>query len=151
MRRAGLAAAGCLACLGVFAADSWGVAPASRVQSETLQMPRGRATAKFSISALASRTYDVTVTATASSVIGVTMNEGIGTRWTLDTLHGQDCHTRAGRAICVLHFAAGGNPGGTWTAVVRKTSIPAASVQVSVVFEPCLGVYRATECAGGAA
>jgi hypothetical protein len=113
-------------------------------------MPRGRATETFSISALAYRTYDVTVTATASSVIGVTMNEGFA-RWTLNTLHGQDCHTRAGRAICVLHFAAGGNPGGTWTAVVRKTSIPAASVRVSVVFEPCLGVYRATECAGGAA
>lgn len=151
MRRVGVAAVGCLACLGVFAAHSWGVAAASRAQSETLRLPRGRATETFSISALANRSYDVTLTATASSVIGVTMNAGFA-RWTLNSLHGQYCHTSAGRAVCVLHFAAGGNPGGTWTAVVRKTSIPAASVRVSVVFSRCVGDYRSTDpCASSAA
>ena len=46
--------------------------------------------------------------------------------------------------MCLLHFAAGGNPGGMWSAVVRKTSIPAATLQVSVVFSRCRGDYRPT-------
>ena len=133
MRRACLAAAGCIACLCVFAAGSWAAVTASRSQSKTLQMPRAPATQRFSVSASAHDAYDVSVTAPASSLISVTM-QGAGFRWTLKTPHGQGCHTRAGRAVCVLHFAAGGNQGGTWTAVVHKASVPAASVRVSVVF-----------------
>jgi hypothetical protein len=62
------------------------------------------------------------------------MNTIAGTRSTLGTLHDQGCRTTAGQALCVLHFAEGGTPGGAWTVVVRKTSIPAARVKVSVVF-----------------
>jgi hypothetical protein len=150
MRRAGLAAAGCVACLGVFAADSWAGAAAGSVQNKTLRMPRGRATDTFSVSALGHRTYNVTVTATAASTISLTM-EGAGFRWTLNTRDGQDCRTRAGRAVCALRFAAGGNPGGIWTAIVRKTSVPAVSVRISVVFNRCEGEYRAAGACGSAA
>jgi hypothetical protein len=128
--------AGCFSCLGLLATDGWGVTrvPAGQAQNATLRMPRGQATKRFAISALASHSYDVTVTAPATAAVAVTMNEGVGTRWTLDSLHGQGCHTSAGRATCLLHFAAGGNPGGTWTGVVHKTSILAVRVKVSIAF-----------------
>jgi hypothetical protein len=136
MRARAIALAGGLSCLGVFAVSSLAATtvPAGHVQSATLHLPRGPATKRFAISALASHTYDVTVTAPATAAVAVTMNTIAGTRSTLGTLHDQGCRTTAGQALCVLHFAEDGTPGGTWTVVVRKTSIPAARVKVSVVF-----------------
>ena len=136
MRARAIALACGLGCLGVFAVGSLAATTvgAGHVQSATLHLPRGQATRRFAISALASHTYDVTVTAPAQAAVAVTMNTVAGTRSTLDTLHDQGCRTSAGQVLCVLHFAEGGTPGGTWTVVVRKTSIPAARVKVSVVF-----------------
>jgi hypothetical protein len=136
MRARTLAVAGELVCLCAFAASSLAATPvpAGQVQSATLHLPRGQATKWFAISALASHTYDVTVTAPDTAAVAVTMNTVSGTRSTLGTLHDQGCRTTAGRAVCRLHFAEGGTPGGTWTVVVHKTSIPAAQVKVSVVF-----------------
>jgi hypothetical protein len=136
MRARAVALAGGLICLGVFAVSSLAAttAQAGHAQSATLELPRGHATKRFAVSALASHTYDVTVTAPATAAVAVTMNTITGTRSTLGTLHDQGCRTTAGQALCVLHFARGDTPGGTWTVVVRKTSIPAARVRVSVVF-----------------
>jgi hypothetical protein len=97
-------------------------------------MPNGQSTTTFTISALASHTYEVTVAAPATATIVVTMNADGGTRSTLDTLHGQGCHTNSGRAVCRLHFAEGGTPGGTWRVVIQKSSRAPASVRVSVLF-----------------
>src|SRR5579859_6616985 len=123
MRARMLAVAGGLGCLCALAASGLAATPvpAGHVQSATLTLPRGHATKRFAISALASHTYDVTVTAPASAVFVVTMNTDAGTLSTLDTSlnNRQDCHTRAGRALCLLRFAEGGTPGGTWTVVVR--------------------------------
>ena len=136
MRARMVAVAGGLGCVCAFAASGLAATPvpAGHVQSATLELPRGHATKRFAISALASHTYDVTVTAPATAAVTVTMNTIAGTRSTLGTLHDQGCRTTAGRVVCLLHFAEGGTPGGTWTVVVRKTSIPAAGVKVSVVF-----------------
>jgi hypothetical protein len=54
--------------------------------------------------------------------------------WTVNTLSDSSCHTKAGHTGCLLHFAAGGNPGGRWTGIVHKTSVPAAAVHISIVF-----------------
>jgi len=136
MRARTLAAAAGLGCMCAFAATSLAATPVpvGRVQSATWQLPRGQATKRFGISALASHPYDVTVTAPDTSAVAVTMNTNAGTRSTLVTLHDPGCRTTAGRAVCLLHFAEGGTPGGTWTVIVRKTSTPAARVKVSVVF-----------------
>jgi len=117
----------------------------------TLRLPAGRATEAFMISAPAERAYDVTLTAPAGSRIVVAMNIPAG-GWMFATRKDPGCRPSAGRTICLLHFAAGGNPGGLWRAVVRKDSIPAAMVRISVVFSQCLGDYRTTDpCARSAA
>lgn len=73
--------------------------------------------------------------APAAAAIVLTMKISAGTGWTLNTLHNPGCHTIAGRTGCVLHFAEGGNPGGTWTAIVHKTSLPAARGRITIVFD----------------
>ena len=74
MRARKLAVAGGLVCLWAFAASSLAATPvpAGQVQSATLHLPRGQATKGFGISALASHTYDVTVTATDTAAVAVT-------------------------------------------------------------------------------
>jgi hypothetical protein len=136
MRVRTLAIAAELGCLCAFASSGLAATPvpAGHVHSATLHLPQGHTTKRFAIPALASHTYDVTVTAPSTAAVAVTMHTIAGTRSTLGTLHDQGCHTTAGRAVCLLHFAEGGTPGGTWTVVVRKTSIPAARVKVTVVF-----------------
>jgi len=115
-------------------------APFSR--GVTLRLPSGRATETFTISAPPEHAYDVTLTAPAGSAIVVAMAIGPGAGWTLATRNDAACGTSAGRTLCLLHFAAGGNPGGTWTATVRKDSPPAVNARISVVFAPRAGAYR---------
>ena len=107
-------------------------------------MPYGRATDTVRISAPAGRAYDVTLTAPAGSAIGLAMYIGPGTGWTLTTRDTTDCRASAGRSVCLLHFAAGGNPGGKWKAVVRKISAPAATVRILVTFNRHIGDYSPT-------
>ena len=110
----------------------------------TLRLPAGRAAETFTISAPAGHAYDVTLTAPEGSRIVVAMNIGLGVGWTLATRADSGCRTAAGRTVCLLHFAAGGNPGGTWTAIVRKASSPAVTARIGVVFMPLAGEYRST-------
>lgn len=106
------------------------------VHSATLRLPRGRSTTTFTITAPAAHAYDVTVATPAAAAIVLTMKISAGTGWTLNTLHDPGCHTMAGRTDCVLHFAEGGNPGGRWTAIVHKTSLPAARGRITIAFDP---------------
>lgn len=109
----------------------------------TVRLPAGRATKTFTVSALVGHAYDVTLTAPTGSAIVVAMTIGPGAGWwTLSTRNKAACRTTAGRTLCLLHFAAGGNPGGTWTATVRKDSPPAVNARISVVFAPRAGTYR---------
>jgi hypothetical protein len=64
-----------------------------------------------------------------------------GESWTLNTLNGQGCRTVVRQTGCLLHFAAGGNPGGTWTGIVHKNSVPAALVRISVVLAQHAGEF----------
>jgi hypothetical protein len=107
----------------------------------TLRLPPGRATETFTISAPAEHAYDATLAAPAGSAIVVAVTIA-GGGWTLATREDAACGTSAGRTLCLLHFAAGGNPGGTWTATVHKYSSPAVDARISVVFAPRAGVYR---------
>lgn len=109
---------------------------AGLVHGAALRLPRGRSTTTFTITAPATHGYDVTVAAPAAAAIVLTMKISAGTGWTLNTQHDPGCHTMAGRIDCVLHFAAGGNPGGRWTAIVHKTSLPAARGRITIVFDP---------------
>ncbi len=120
------------------AQNSHGLIPGS-----ALRLPRGRTTTTFTISAPAEHAYDVTVRVPAASAIVLTMslpavaNDRVispAAGWTVNTLSDSSCHTNAGHADCLLHFAAGGNPGGRWTGIVHKSSIPAARVNISIVF-----------------
>jgi hypothetical protein len=85
----------------------------------------------------------VIVTAPAASAIVLTMKISPGVGWTVNTVDDPSCHTIAGRSACVLHFAEGGNPGGTWTAILHKTSLPAARAHIRIRF-----ARRAGEFAG---
>jgi hypothetical protein len=118
-----------------------GKAPAAHgraglVQGAEVRLPRGQSTTTFTITAPAAHAYDVTVAAPAAAAIVLTMKISAATGWTLNTLHDPGCHTMAGRTGCVLHFAEGGNPGGRWTAIVHKTSLPAARGRITIAFDP---------------
>ena len=104
------------------------------LQGAALRLPSGRSTTTFTITAPAARAYDVTVAAPAASAIVLTMKISPGVGWTVNTLDDPSCHTIAGHTACLLHFAEGGNPGGTWTAIVHKTSLPPARAHISIVF-----------------
>ncbi len=104
------------------------------VRGAALRLPSGRSTTTFTITAPAARAYDVTVATPAASAIVLTMKISPGVGWTVNTLDDPSCHTIAGHTACLLHFAAGGNPGGTWTAIVHKTSLPPARAHISILF-----------------
>lgn len=103
-------------------------------QGATLRLPGGHSTTTFTITAPAAHAYDVTMTAPAASAIVLTMKISPGVGWTVNTLDDPSCHTTAGHTACLLHFAEGGNPGGTWTAIVHKNSPPPTRVHISILF-----------------
>jgi hypothetical protein len=108
---------------------------ASFVQTTSLRMPRGRTTFTFLVKGIAGHAFDVRFNAPASAALAVTTNIGtpLGTGPTFHTLTDrQDCRTIAAEVSCLVHFAAGGTPGGTWRWTVTKSSIPAARVRISV-------------------
>jgi hypothetical protein len=114
--------------------------PAS-VQGSALRLPSGRATTTFTITAPAARAYDVTVAAPAASAIVLTMKISPGVGWTVNTRDDPSCHATAGQIACLLHFAEGGNPGGMWTAIVHKTSLPPARAHISILFARHAGEF----------
>ena len=102
-----------------------------------LRLPTGPVTKTFTIAAPAGLPYDVRITAPARSAVGLAMRIGPGTGWTLGTSDTAACRATSGQRACLWHFAAGGNPGGAWTAVVRKETEPGASVEISItLFKP---------------
>jgi hypothetical protein len=103
-------------------------------QGAALRLPSGRSSTRFTVTAPAAHAYDVTVNAPAASAIVLTMKISPGVGWTVNTLDDASCRTSAGHTACLLHFAEGGNPGGTWTAVVHKISLPPARVRISILF-----------------
>ncbi len=107
----------------------------------TLRLPGGHSTTTFTITAPAAHAYDVTMTAPAESAIVLTMKISPGVGWTVNTLDDPSCHTTAGHTACLLHFAEGGNPGGTWTAIVHKTSPLPTRVHISVLFARHAGEF----------
>lgn len=106
-----------------------------------LRLPAGAATDTFAVTAPADREYRVGIRAPAASALVMTTTIGPGAGWTLATRHDSDCSTIANRTRCLLPFAAGGNPGGTWKVVVRKISAPAAAVRIFFTFNRHVGDY----------
>jgi hypothetical protein len=117
---------------------------ASFIQTNTLRLTRGRTTSTFLVKGIAGHAFDARFNAPATAALTVTTNIGPGsglgpTFHTLTERH--DCRIVAAEVSCVVHFAAGGNPGGTWRWTVTKTSAPAAVVHISVAFNSHLGDY----------
>ncbi len=101
-------------------------------------------TSTFLVKGIAGHAFDARFNAPATAALTVTTNIGPGsglgpTFHTLTDRH--DCRVVAAEVSCVAHFAAGGNPGGTWRWTVTKTSAPAAVVHISVAFNSHLGDY----------
>ena len=117
---------------------------ASFVQTASLRLPRGRAPSTFIVKAPAGHAFDVSVEAPSAAAVALTMNFGFSPGLTVQTLTDrQDCRILAATTSCVVHFAAGGNAGGTWRWTVTKTSVPAARVHIRVVFNSHFGDYPA--------
>jgi hypothetical protein len=108
----------------------------ARTHTAVLRLPRGRSVGVFRLSAAAALGYDVTVGAPASAALSVVthVNGGAMTLSVLYSTHDQGCVRRSRAVTCVLHFAAGGNPGGCWAMTVTKWSEPSARVAISVAF-----------------
>ena len=113
------------------------------LRAVTLRLPTGLATETLTIAASAELAYDVRVMAPAGSAVALAMRmPAISTPvhiaprsgWTVGTEDRAACRALPGRTACLWHFAAGGNPGGAWTAVVRKSTEPAATVEISIAF-----------------
>ena len=79
--------------------------------------------------------YDVRFTAApAASRAVVTMQIAGGSGWSFSTRDHPACRTSAGRTVCLLHFAGGGNPGGTWRADVRNTTASTGTFHLLITF-----------------
>lgn len=114
------------------------------IQTSILRLARGRTTSTFLVKGIAGHAFDARFNAPATAALTVTANIGPGSGLgpTFHTLTDRrDCRIVAAEASCVVHFAAGGTPGGTWRWTVMKTSVPAAVVHISVAFNSHLGDY----------
>jgi len=117
---------------------------ASFAQGASMRLPRGRTTFTFLVHGIAGHAFDARFQAPEAAAIAVTTNigPGAGLGPTFHTLTDrQDCRTVSAQTSCVVHFAAGGVPGGTWRWTVTKTSIAAAKIHISVTFNRHLGDY----------
>jgi hypothetical protein len=108
-------------------------------QGQTLQMPVGGATAKFTITALPppEHTWDVRVDAPATADVAVRIRTWYGQRLrVLDTTHDPtSCDVQGARSVCSLAFPRlEAQRPGEWTVIVAKRSEPRARVRVEVIF-----------------
>ena len=101
----------------------------------------GRSTTTFLVRAPAAHAYDVMVDAPTATPIVLTMKIAAGTGWTLNTAGHESCNSSGARTVCELHFAKGGNPGGTWTGTVHDVSPESVLVHVDIAFSPHRGDY----------
>jgi hypothetical protein len=118
---------------------------ASFIQTSTLRLPRGRTTSTFLVKGIAGHAFDARFDAPVTAAFAVTTNIGPPPDLGFPTFHTltdrHDCRVVAAEVLCVVHFAAGGTPGGTWRWTVAKTSNPAAVVHISVAFNSHTGDY----------
>jgi hypothetical protein len=108
-------------------------------QVGVLRLGDGRASARFTVTALdpPTHTYDVRVQSAASADISVSMRTWYGQRLrVLDSIESdRACRTRRGRADCNFAFPAlEAQRPGRWTVIVKKRSGPPGSVRVAVTF-----------------
>ncbi len=106
-----------------------------------LRLARGPSNTRFTITAPSRHAYDVTMTASATSGLVLTMKVSAVSSWTVNLPRDPSCSTFAGQARCTVHFSEGGDPGGTWTGIIQKTAHAAERVRVSVVFSPHAGAF----------
>jgi hypothetical protein len=118
-----------------------GNAASGATRHVSLGLPAGQSTSAFRIVAPANHAYEVSIVVPARSAIVLTVKIGPGSGWSVDTRRNQDCRATTTTTACLVPFAAGGNPGGTWTATIRKLSIPPAQVQVAIRFARRAGDY----------
>jgi hypothetical protein len=107
----------------------------------SLGLPAGQSTSAFRIAAPVNHAYEVSIVVPARSAIVLTVKIDPGSGWSVDTRRNGDCRATTTTTVCLVPFAAGGNPGGTWTATIRKVSIPPAQVQVAIRFARWAGDY----------
>lgn len=114
---------------------------AALVHGLTVRLPRGRSATTFTLTAPARRAYDLRMVVPAGPAIVVTMKISPGVGWTVKSSTTPGCHTSGRHAECLLHFAEGGNPGGTWIGTVHKTEAPATLVHLNITFASHAGEY----------
>lgn len=114
---------------------------ASNVTNASVRLTRGHTSSVITIDAPADHAYDVTLRSPAGAAVVLATNFGFpGPR--INTLaERQICHTNAASTTCVIHFAAGGNAGGTWRWKLTKFSAQPARVHIRVVFAARAGDY----------
>jgi hypothetical protein len=114
---------------------------ASNVTNASVRLTRGQTSSVITIDAPADHAYDVTLRTPAGATVLLATNFGSpGPRF--NTLADrQVCHTKAASTTCIIHFAAGGNAGGTWRWKLTKFSTPPADVHIRVVFAVRAGDY----------
>jgi hypothetical protein len=108
-------------------------------QGQTLEMPAGRSTAKFTITALPppEHTWDVHVDAPSTADVAVRIRTWYGQPLrVLDTTHDPtSCDVKDARSVCSLAFPRlEAQRPGEWTVIVTKRSEPQARVRVEVIF-----------------
>jgi hypothetical protein len=104
------------------------------VRGVTVRVPAGEASVSFMIAASAELAYDVHLTAPARSGATLTMRIAPGVGWTVGTGDESACRRSSGLTSCLFHFARGGNPGGTWRAVVHHAGARPGIVAVTIAF-----------------
>jgi len=128
------AAAACAAYLAIRPSGGAPRASAGTVLKGADLVLRGHRAFQVKVHAPAGVAYDVRFTAPAASRAVVTMRIAPGTGWRFSTRDDPPCRTSAGQTKCLLHFAAGGNLGGTWSADVRNTTGSTATLHLVVAF-----------------
>jgi hypothetical protein len=110
----------------------------NRPQAALLQLPGGRGSARYRITALSppAHRFDVAVTAPTAAEIRVAMRTWYGvTLPILARTRGPGCTPHGGRSTCLLHFPIlEAQKPGSWTVLVSKRSTPPATVRVAVTF-----------------
>lgn len=111
-------------------------------RSAVIRLARGRSTGRFVIHAPADHAYRVRMTAPPHSRIRLTMRIDHFSGWSLALPGDHGCTTTTIAARCTLNFAAGGNPGGIWTATLYKTAGPTGMARVTITFAPYRGDFH---------
>jgi hypothetical protein len=110
-----------------------------QLQARTLDLPAGRSSARFEITALAPsrHTWDMRVSAPAEADVGVWIRTWYGQRLRVldSTRDRSSCRLAASRSVCSLAFPRlEAQRPGAWTVFVAKRSTQSAQVRVSLVF-----------------